>query len=66
MDEAIRAYKQAMRLNPDIAEIHNNLGVAYIHKGDIENAVNCFENAVRINPDYSEAKRNFENALKMK
>ena len=28
MDEAIAAHREALRLNPDYAEAHNNLGLA--------------------------------------
>jgi tetratricopeptide (TPR) repeat protein len=28
-DEAIEAYKQAIRINPDDAQVHNNLGLTY-------------------------------------
>jgi len=32
--DAIEAYKQAIRIKPDYAEAHNNLGVTYLQTGD--------------------------------
>mgnify|MGYP006268701361 CR=1 FL=1 len=33
-DEAIESYKQAIRIKPDLAEAHLNLGMVYLRTGD--------------------------------
>lgn len=38
-DAAIVAYREALRLNPDVAEGHYNLGLAYAGKGNREGAL---------------------------
>ncbi len=52
---AIDTYKQAVRINPDDAEAHYNLGVAYGDSGMYKEAIEEYKQAIRINPDYAEA-----------
>ena len=54
---------EALRIDPDFEEAHNNLGVALIHKGKIEEAIFHFREALRIRPDYADAKKNLKKAL---
>ena len=56
--EAIEAFKQAIRINPDYAEIHYNLGVAHGKSGMYKEAIEAYKQAIRINPDYSDAHTN--------
>jgi len=35
VDEAILEYKRALEINPNYADAHNNVAVAYFAKGDI-------------------------------
>ena len=37
--DAIEAYKQAIRIKPDYAEAHYNLGIAYLVTGDKDSAL---------------------------
>ncbi len=53
--ETIEACKQAARKNPDDAEAHNNLGVAYVNLGMYKEAIEAFKQAIRIDPDFVEA-----------
>ena len=62
-DDAITHYEQALRLKPDYAETHNNLGIDLAQAGKIEEAIAHFEQALRIKPDYAEAHYNLGNAL---
>ena len=55
IEEAIAHYEQALRINPDYAEAHNNLGLLLAQTGRIEEAIAHFEQALRIKPDYAEA-----------
>ena len=56
--EAIEAYKQSIRINPDIEEAHYNLGVAYNDLGMNREAIEAFKQAIRINPAFAEAHTN--------
>ncbi|MEE8423749.1 MAG: tetratricopeptide repeat protein, partial [Thermodesulfobacteriota bacterium] len=38
-DKAIEEYNKALELDPNVSELHNNLGYAYLDKGDIEQAI---------------------------
>ena len=53
--EEIEAYKQAIRIKPDLAEAHYNLGVIYDKLGMYKKAMEAFKQAIRIKPDLAEA-----------
>jgi len=57
--EAIRHYEQALRLQPDLAEAHYNLGNALFQTGRISEAIGRYEVALQIKPDFAQA----QNAL---
>ena len=63
IDEAIRQYQAALRLNPDFAPAHNELGVALSHKGRVDEAITQFQEAIRSEPGYTLAHFNLGNAL---
>jgi eukaryotic-like serine/threonine-protein kinase len=48
---------EVLRLQPDNATSHYNVGVAYRRKGDPESAVAAFRKAVRFNPKFAQAYR---------
>ena len=58
LPEAIEQYEQALRLKPDYAEVHYNLGVALVQLGRLPEAMGHWEQASRIRPDHSEAENN--------
>ena len=63
-DEAIKEYREAIRIKPDFAGAHNNLGIALISsKGLLDEAIKEFKEAIRINPEYAEAHNNLGMAL---
>jgi len=61
--EAITQYEEALRIRPDYAEAHNNLGTAFQQTGAIDSAIAQFRNAIRDNPDYAGARLNLAAAL---
>ncbi len=54
-EEAIAHYQQALRIKPDYADAHYNLGIALARAGRIPEAIVQYEQALRIKPDYTQA-----------
>jgi tetratricopeptide (TPR) repeat protein len=54
----------AIRLTPDLAAAHNNLGNALHAQGKLVEAVAEFRTAIRIEPDHAEPHLNLGLALK--
>jgi tetratricopeptide (TPR) repeat protein len=61
-DDAIAAYRQAIKLKPDFAETWNNLGVAYEQSGRTDDAVAAYLQAIKIKPDLARAWNNLGEA----
>lgn len=55
MDEAIGAFKNAIRLNPAAAEIHHDLGVVFHQTGRYESALDCFQRATALDKQLAQA-----------
>jgi tetratricopeptide (TPR) repeat protein len=56
-------FREAVRLRPDFAEAHNNLGLVLIQGGDDEAGIAALRQAVKIRPDYADAHANLGAAL---
>ncbi len=56
--EAIGSYTQALRINPDDADAHTNLGIAYGNLGMYNKAIGSYTQAIGINPDDAKAHYN--------
>ena len=54
----LRNMPTVARLKPEFPEAHNNLGVAWQKKGDLQKAVESFNRALVVRPDYTEALSN--------
>jgi tetratricopeptide (TPR) repeat protein len=52
---AIASFKEALRLNPDSAWVHRNLGDSYTYNGQYDAAIASFKEALRLNPDSAKA-----------
>ena len=63
LDEAIVHYSEALRIKPDSAKAHNNLGVALADQGKLDEAIAHFSEALRIKPDYIKARDNLRLTL---
>lgn len=53
LDGAIAEYREALRLNPNLAEAHDKLGRALWRKRDLEGAAKELRTAIRLRPDFS-------------
>ena len=49
--EALEACKQAVKMNPDDAEAHFNLGVVYYQSDKNKEAIESFKQSIKIDPD---------------
>jgi tetratricopeptide (TPR) repeat protein len=58
VDEQLRFYTEAIRLNPDFAGAYNNRGNARLTKGDVEGALQDHSEAIRLQPDDADAHNN--------
>jgi len=61
--QAIAEYKTALRIDPDYAEAHNNLGSTLLLTGRTAEAIHEYEQALRIDPAYAKAHNNLGSAL---
>ena len=57
-EEAISVYNKAIIIDPNLPQIHNNLGDVYRKKSDLEKAIIHFKNSLKLNPDYAQGNYN--------
>ena len=58
VDEAERAFTEALALEPNAATTHSNLGNLHFRRGELERAREEYRAAVRLDPDYADAHNN--------
>jgi len=61
--EAIRHFREALRLKPHLAEIHNNLGIVLANLGRLDEAMEHYRQALRLKPGFAQAHRALADAL---
>lgn len=54
-EDAVDAYKQAIRIYPYDERLYGDLGITYQRLGKYQEAVDAFKQAIKNKPDYSEA-----------
>ncbi|MDR1467911.1 MAG: tetratricopeptide repeat protein, partial [Spirochaetaceae bacterium] len=59
-DKAIADYNQALRINPNYAEVYYNRGYAYAMKKDYARARADWEKALQLDPNDADARGNLE------
>jgi ribosomal protein S12 methylthiotransferase accessory factor len=47
---AVRAFTQALELDPDLKEAHHLLGFCFFKLGEFQDAVHCFEKVIELDP----------------
>ncbi len=63
IDKAIYHDSQALQIEPDFPQAHNNLGSALVQKGRLSEAIIHFKRAVQVKPNFTEAYCNAGGAL---
>jgi Flp pilus assembly protein TadD len=63
VDDAVNAFRQAIKLKPDHIDAWNNLGWAYTLQGKFGDAVAAFQEAVKLSPTDPQAWSNLGRAL---
>ena len=58
VEQEIEELKQAVKIDPDNAVAHSNLGRAYADLGMHKEAIEAFKQAIRINPEHANAHNN--------
>jgi len=66
LDEAVKHYREVIRLTPTIGKPYNDLGKAYALQGKMDDAMILFSNAARLNPGLAQARWNLGNAWLLK
>jgi tetratricopeptide (TPR) repeat protein len=61
--EAAAACGQILAIRPDMAEVHNDLGIILAQQDQLDLALARFEQAVALRPDYTDAHINLGNVL---
>ncbi len=62
-DQAIQAYREAVKLNPNYADAYVNMGTVYYHLSKFVDAERCFRLALSRDPYHSRAYFNLGNVL---
>ena len=57
-EAAKNLYEKVLKIDPNYARAHNNLGVIFKALGEHQKAKDCFEKAIEINPNYAHAHSN--------
>jgi len=61
--EAEQQLREAIRIEPDFAEAHNDLGMMLVMRGKTEEGILEFREALRLKPKYAAANHNLSLAL---
>ena len=66
LKQALPSYLEAVRLAPDDFRSRLQLGVTHARMGNLDGALACFERCVELRPDDPDARKNLEQARRMK
>jgi serine/threonine-protein kinase len=61
--EAVRYYTAALALRPESAAAQNNLGIALVRQGRLDEAIAALRKAIRLQPDFHTAHANLGSAF---
>ena len=55
--QAIEAFKESIRLKPEFAPVHKDLGLAYYENKQYDQAIEAFKESIRLKPEFAPAYR---------
>lgn len=61
--EVASCFERALEINPNVANLHNQLGRIFMIRSSPDKGIQHFRRALEINPDHIEAQRNLQKAL---
>jgi len=59
---ALKNYQRALAINPDLAVVHERIGLVHQQQGNVMEAIACFTKAIQIEPQLLEAQLGLGNA----
>jgi protein O-GlcNAc transferase len=62
-DRAVEHFEQALRLRPDFAEAHFNMGTVFLSQGELDKAVEHFSEALLVDGEHAQGHNNLGVAL---
>jgi Tfp pilus assembly protein PilF len=63
LEEAMRHFREAVRIKPDFAEVRNNIGVVLVRQGRVGEAIPHYRRALESKPDFVEVEYNLGTSL---
>ncbi len=60
---AITHYQRALESDPDLEQVHYNLGLLYADSDDVESAASHYREAVRLDPEFARAHNNLGSVI---
>ena len=58
LQDALKHYKEAIRIHPNFADAYSNMGNTLKEMQDIQGALQCYTRAIQINPAFADAHSN--------
>jgi tetratricopeptide (TPR) repeat protein len=59
---AVSAYREVIRLSPEMPEAYQNLANVYLEMGNVQQAIANYRRALELKPDFERARRGLEKA----
>ncbi len=66
IQDAIDVFSLALKINPDFAEVHNDLGMLYLESDRLDDAINSIQASIGLRPDVAGVHINLGKALHRK
>ena len=64
-DAGIDCYNRALKIKPNFAQAHNNIGIAFREKGELATSIGAFKQALKLDPTYAAAHNNLGISMKI-
>ena len=62
-EEAIKKFRKALHINPDLFRVHDSLAILLAQRGDFSGAFSHYHQAVNLYPGFAKAHNNLGSAL---